>query len=36
MSKLAADIILKVLEEEGREGFTLVSIRQQKGNHSKH
>lgn len=34
MSKLVADIMLKVLEEEGREGCTM-SSKQQKGNTSK-
>lgn len=36
MPKLAADVILKVLEEEGREGFTHVSSKQKKGNNFKH
>lgn len=34
MSKLVADIMLEVLEEEGREGCTM-SSKQQKGNTSK-
>ena len=34
MPKLVADIMLKILVEEGREGCTYVNSNQQKGNNS--